>query len=177
MPTTFLGPASGKDRVLHLRKSLYGLRQAPQTFFLKLRAGLLERGWTQSDIDPCLFLRFGMICVVYVDNTIFASANVKDLDAVIVSLCIINSDDQRHTFALRDEGEVSTFIGIQITKTGDNEFFWTQTFFIDKVLSVTNMTNCNGCDTPATVYPLHTDVKGDRFDETWAYHFVIGMLT
>jgi hypothetical protein len=177
MPTTFLGPASGKTGCCTYVKACTGFVRLRKLFLKKLTAGLLERGWTQSDIDPCLFLRFGMICVVYVDNTIFASANVKDLDAVIVSLCIINSDDQRHTFALRDEGEVSTFIGIQITKTGDNEFFWTQTFFIDKVLSVTNMTNCNGCDTPATVYPLHTDVKGDRFDETWAYHFVIGMLT
>ena len=170
------GPASGKDKVLHLRKSLYGLRQAPRTFFEKLRAGLIERGWTQSEIDPCLFLRDGMMCVVYVDDTIFASANVKDLDKVIISLGIINSDDQRHTFALRDEGEVSAFLGIQITKTGDNEFFLTQTGLIDKVLSVTNMTECNGCDTPATTDPLHADASGAPFDESWAYDVVIGML-
>jgi hypothetical protein len=135
------GLASGKDKVLHLRKSLYGLRQAPRTFFEKLRAGLLERGWIQSEIDPCLFLRVGMICVVYVDDTIFASASVEDLDAMITSLGIINSDDQRHTFALRDEGEVSAFLGIQITKTGKNKFFLSQTGLNDKVLAVTNMTD------------------------------------
>jgi hypothetical protein len=88
----------------------------------------------------------------------------------------INSDDQRHTFAIRDEGEVSAYLGIQITKTGDNEFFLRQTGLIDKVLTVTNMTNLNGCDTPATVDPLHSDVKGDHFDETLAYDVVIGML-
>jgi hypothetical protein len=169
------GPASGKDKVLHLRKSLYGLRQAPRTFFEKLKAGLQERGWIQSEIDPCLFLKLGMICVVYVDDTIFASANVGDLDAVKPSLGI-NSDDQRHTFALRDEGEVSAFLGIQIAKTGDNEFFLTQTGLIDKVLAVTQMTDCNGCDTPATVDPLHADVDGAVFDERWAYDVVIGML-
>ena len=169
------GPTSGKDKVLHLRKRLYGLRQAPRTFFEKLRAGLLERGWSQSEIDPCLFLRLGMICVVYVDDTIFASANVSDLDEVISSLGI-NVDAQQHTFALRDEGEVSAFLGIQITKTGDNEFFLTQTGLIDKVLAVTNMTDCNGCDTPSTTDPLHADVDGAVFDEVWAYDVVIGML-
>jgi len=169
------GPASGTDKVLHLQKSFYGLRQAPRTFFEKLKAGLLERGWIQSEIDPCLFLKLGMICVVYVDDTIFASANVVNLDAAISSLGI-SVDDQQHKFALRDEGEVSAFLGIQIAKTGDNEFFLTQTGLIDKVLAITQMTDCNGCDTPSTIDPLHADVGGTVFDETWAYDVVIGML-
>jgi Reverse transcriptase (RNA-dependent DNA polymerase) len=61
---------SGEDRVLKLKKSLYGLRQASRTFYEKLKQGLTERGWKQSEIDPCLFLKSGMICVVYVDDTI-----------------------------------------------------------------------------------------------------------
>ena len=113
---------------MHLRKCLYGLCQALLTFFEKLRVGLLDRGWIQLYIDICLFLCFGMICVVYVGDTIFVFSIIKDLDAVIVSLGITNLDDQRHTFALRDEGEVvSAFLGIQISKTGDNEFFLMQT--------------------------------------------------
>ena len=123
-----------------------GLRQeAPRTFFEKLKAGLEERGWKQSNIDPCLFLKAGMMCVVYVDDTIFASTNVDNLEREIASLGI-SSDAQRHTFALRDEGEVSIFLGIQIKKTGENEFLLTQTGLIDKVLAVTKMTDCNGCD-------------------------------
>jgi hypothetical protein len=82
------GPQSGSDKVLHLLKSLYGLRQAPRTFFEKLKAGLEERGWTQSEIDPCLFMKSGMLCVVYVDDTIFASAKVDDLEREITSLGI-----------------------------------------------------------------------------------------
>lgn len=37
------GPKSGTDKVLHLLKSMYGLRQAPRTFFEKLNAGCEER--------------------------------------------------------------------------------------------------------------------------------------
>ena len=110
--------------------------QAPQTFFEKLQAELLEHGWTQRELDLCLFIRVGMICVVlYVDDAIFASANVKDLDTVITSfLGIVNSADQRHAFAIRDEGKASTLPGIQIMKTGENAFFLTQTrLLIDKV--------------------------------------------
>ncbi len=92
------GPVLGKDKVLHLQKRLYGLCQAPRTFFEKLKEGLLEHGWLQSEIDPCLFLKLGMNCVVYVDDTIFASVNVVALGAAISSLGI-SVDDQQHTFA------------------------------------------------------------------------------
>jgi hypothetical protein len=169
------GPKSGTDKVLRLLKSLYGLRQAPRTFFEKLKAGLEEREWKQSEIDPCLFLKSGMMCVVYVDDTIFASANGDDLEQEILSLGI-STNAQRHTFELRNEGEVSAFLGIQIQKTGSNEFLLTQTGLIDKVLAVTNMTDCNGCDTPATLDPLHADKDGEPFTETWGYDVVIGML-
>jgi hypothetical protein len=37
------GPKSGSDKVLYLRKSLYGLQEAPRTFFEKLKAGLEEQ--------------------------------------------------------------------------------------------------------------------------------------
>ena len=69
--------------VLKLIKSLYGLRQAPRTFFEKLRDGLLEQGYTQSEIDACLFMKHGIICVVYVDDTIFAGADEKVLEEEI----------------------------------------------------------------------------------------------
>jgi hypothetical protein len=56
-PPKPFGPKSGKDLVLLLLKSLYGLKKAPQTCYEKLRDELLERGFTQSEIDPCLFLK------------------------------------------------------------------------------------------------------------------------
>ncbi len=135
-------PKSGEARVLQLLKSLYVLRQVPRTFFDKLKAGLEERDWIQSEFDPCLFLKPGMICVVYLNYTIFAALNQEDLDREI-RLLGIHTNKQQHTFALRDEGDVSAFLGIQIKKTGLSEFLLTQTGLIDKVLAATGMTECN----------------------------------
>jgi hypothetical protein len=39
----FFESKAGEDCVLKLKKSFYGLRQAPGTFFEKLKQGLLER--------------------------------------------------------------------------------------------------------------------------------------
>ena len=169
------GPKSGSNKVLKLLKSLYRLRQAPRTFFEKLREGLLEHGYIQSEIDPCLFMKPGIICVCYVDDTIFAGADSELLEAEIRSLGV-NEKEQRHTFALRNEGEVGAFLGIQIKKTGPQEFYLTQTGLIDKVLATTGMTDCNGVDTPSTTTPIGLDTHGDPFVESWQYNSVIGML-
>jgi hypothetical protein len=116
-----------------------------------------------------------MMCVVYVDNTIFASASIDDLEKEITSLGV-NSSVQRHTFALQNEGEVCAFLGIHIKKITQNEFILTQSGLINKVLSITGMTDCNGCDIPASLDPLYADSDGSPFSEEWSYATVIGML-
>ena len=77
-----------KDLVLKLLKSLYGLRQAPKSFFDKLSSGLLERGFVQSNLDKCLFMKKDLTCMVYVDDTIIAGPNSKDIENLISSLGI-----------------------------------------------------------------------------------------
>ena len=160
--------------MLKLSKSLYGLHQAPQTFFEKLKASLEERGYVASEIDPCLFMKPGIICVVYVNDTIFAAANSADLDKEIVALGI-STNEQHHVFQLHGEGEFGAFLGIQIEKTSASIFLLTQTGLIHKVLQATGIAECNGCTTPATLEPLNTDKHGAPFDEPWQYDSIIGM--
>jgi hypothetical protein len=168
-------PKNRKDTILKLNKSLYGLRQSPRTFFEMLRDGLLERDYTQSAHDPCLFMKKGIICVVYVDDTIFASADDDFIQAEMRGLGI-KQEGQVHEFKLRDEGEVGAFLGIQITKTGPCQFYLTQTGLVDKVLKTAGMEDCRGQDTPASTTSLGTDKDGAPFEEDWEYASVVGML-
>ena len=159
-------PKSRSNVVLKLVKSLYGLRQAPRTFFEKLRDGLLERGYIQSKNDPCLFMKDGILCVVYVDDTIFAGADTSVLENEIRALGASDTE-QRHSFQLRNEGEVGAFLGIQITKTGKKRTFsLLQTGLISKVLITANMADCNGVSTPTGNSPVGSDVDGAPFAET-----------
>ena len=169
------GPKSGSNVVLKLLKSLYGLRHAPRTFFEKLREGLLERGYVQSHNDPCLFMKKGIMCIVYVDDTIFAGADADVLEHEIRTLGVSDSE-QRHTFQLRNEGEVDAFLGIQITKTGERTFELTQTGLIAKVLETAQMSECNGVDTPTGPVPVGSDADGPPFAEAWNYRTIVGML-
>jgi len=47
------GDLQGRDMVMKLNKSLYGTKQAPRTWFLKLKECLEHRGFRQSELDPC----------------------------------------------------------------------------------------------------------------------------
>mgnify|MGYP002043585278 CR=1 FL=1 len=51
MPQGFAKPGM----VLKLKKSLYGLKNSPQNFWLYLKSKLLEIGFVQSSNDACLF--------------------------------------------------------------------------------------------------------------------------
>ena len=56
--------------VLKLNKNLYGLKQANHNWFIMLSNGLKDRGFTSSQIDPCVFYKEDMIFLVYVDDVI-----------------------------------------------------------------------------------------------------------
>ena len=168
-------PKNNHDSVLHLQKSLYGLKQAPKTFYEKLSCGLIERGFHQSNLDPCLFLKRNMICVIYVDDTILAGPDGDELEKEIAGLGV-SSNEQQHKFELRNEGEVGDFLGIRIEKMGDQHFLLSQPGLINKVLKEAVMQDASTAPTPAVVQSLGKDELGESFDETWEYASVVGML-
>ena len=76
MPRGFGQPG----KVLKLKKSLYGLKQSPRNFFLHLKGKLEATGFHQSDADACLFISDRVICLVYVDDTLFFSPRQSFID-------------------------------------------------------------------------------------------------
>lgn len=61
--------------VLRLTKSLYGLCQPPWHFFAYLTTRLARPSLTQSNLDPCLFLRNNLLVIIYVDNLLVYAPN------------------------------------------------------------------------------------------------------
>jgi len=68
-------------KVLKLKGSLYGLRQSPRNFFQNLKNKLELFGFRSAlDIDSCLFISENVICLVYVDDTLFFSVGHEKLN-------------------------------------------------------------------------------------------------
>jgi Reverse transcriptase (RNA-dependent DNA polymerase) len=98
-----------------IRKSLYGLVQAPKTFYNYLTGNLKKHGFTsQAFIDPCLWINRaqGIICVIWVDDSLFFAKTTKVIQTFI--------DNIKKDMPLTQELSVSAFLGIQVSRTKDH---------------------------------------------------------
>jgi hypothetical protein len=168
IPQDFDSPEEG-DYVLELDKSLYGLRQAPLTWYEHLKAGLERHGFQMSSLDPCLFIHEHMICIVYVDDCLFFARDEHKIDELLDAL---KADD----FAFTIEQSVEAFLGIQIRVNEEGVVTMTQPGLIEKILDTLGLQDCATKATPAEVQPLRSDVDGPTRQEQWNYASVVGML-
>ncbi|CAB1115195.1 unnamed protein product [Ectocarpus sp. CCAP 1310/34] len=99
------GTMSGK--VVRLNKSLYGLKQASRTFYMRLVSDLKRIGFEQSLSDPCV-LRFMMgdevmgMVAIHVDDILYAGS--KSLAETVVAAL-------GDSLPTKNLGEVKFFLG------------------------------------------------------------------
>jgi hypothetical protein len=72
--------------VLKLNKSLYGLVQAPLSWYNHLQKGLTELDFEVSKLGPGMYYGRGMILITYVDDTLFFWPDLKEIEKVITDL-------------------------------------------------------------------------------------------
>ena len=68
---------NGRNKVLKLKKMLYGLRQSPRAFWKYMTSKMELCGMVQSKMDPCLFIGDKLMAIIYVDDTLFWSVDVN----------------------------------------------------------------------------------------------------
>ena len=72
--------------VLKLNKSLYGLVQAPRSWYHHLQHGLANLDFVPSAEDPGMYYGRGMILIIYVDHTLFFGPDLKQIEKVTSEL-------------------------------------------------------------------------------------------
>ncbi|GJS43015.1 retrovirus-related pol polyprotein from transposon TNT 1-94 [Tanacetum coccineum] len=69
------------DKVYHLKKALYALKQAPRAWYDELSNFLVSKGFSKGSIDPTLFITKHvediLFVQIYIDDIIFGSTNPK----------------------------------------------------------------------------------------------------
>lgn len=100
--------------VCRLKKSLYGLRQAPRCWFSKLRTALVRYGFAQSYSDYSLFsLRKGKY-EVYIDDLIIGGNDSTTISQFKKYL--------GECFHMKDLGELKYFLGIEVARRPEGIF-------------------------------------------------------
>jgi len=131
-----------------LKKSLYGLRQAPRAWFEKFSNFLLEYGFFCSSTDPSLFiLHTGtetILLLLYVDDIILTGSSSYMLSNLINSLGL--------QFHMKDLGALHYFLGIEVKRAPDNLFLCQTKYAID-LLNRAHMLDCKPISTPLSLRP------------------------
>ena len=157
--------------VCRLHRSLYGLRQAPRAWYERLGQTLCAWGFHKSVMDSSLFMfRNGHSVVwvlVYVDDILITGNNKFLIDSFISRLS--------STFALKDLGSLSYFLGIEVFRTKSGMHL-SQAGYINDLLKRTNMQHCKSSPSPASSsIQLGSDI-GSSFSDTYLYRSTIGAL-
>lgn len=103
------GFEDGSRQVCKLLKSIYGLKQASRAWYNTLRSFLDTQNLKRSRVDPCIYLRDGLIVFVYVDDIIIAGRT----EELVRNL----SDQFKLRFKMKDLGEPSRILGLDLVKT------------------------------------------------------------
>ena len=140
--------------VLLLKKNLYGLKQASMTWFDKRRSGLKDRGCHQSSVDCCCFIKSDFIFLVFVDDCLLFSRSADSVSSLILSL---QSD-----FILTDEGNVSDYLGIHISKHPNGTIHLTQPALIQRILDLLGIRAGSKTHLTPVIHKglLHSDIEG-----------------
>ncbi|WVZ83847.1 hypothetical protein U9M48_030944 [Paspalum notatum var. saurae] len=142
------------QHVCKLDKAIYGLKQAPRAWYSRLSSKLVAMGFQASKSDMSLFIyqkgNIVMYMLIYVDDIIVTGSSMEAISALL--------KDLREEFALKDLGNLSFFLGIEVQKEG-NGILLSQEKYALEILSRVGMTYCRPCTTP-----LPSSEKLSRFE-------------
>lgn len=158
------------DYVCKLKKPIYGLKQAPRSWYNELKWFLLDSGFHNSLADASLFFHnqgVTMYLLVYVDDIIITRSSptaVRDFIDLISK-----------RFALKDLGDLSYFLGIEVTRSSSGVVLSQRKYFSD-LLHLTRMAGAKPTATPlCSTLPLTLEDGTPLYDNS-EYKTVVGGL-
>lgn len=160
------------NHICKLNKALYGLKQAPRAWFDRFKDAMIsKRHFQHSRSDNSLFHAWNSghltLVSVYVDDIIITSSSPTLIQQVIQSM--------NQAFALKDMGELSYFLGIEVSKSSQGVSL-TQAKYITDILDKHGMTDCSPVPTPMSTGSYLTKESGELIDNVSQYRSVIGAL-
>lgn len=157
--------------VCRLRKALYGLKQAPRAWYEELKHTLLAAGFRNSVADTSLFVYthggHQVFILVYVDDIVVTGSSNALVDQFIHLLAT--------RFSIKDLGNLSYFLGIEVTRTSSGLHLM-QRKYIQDLLTKTKMLDAKSVSTPLASHPKLTLASGTMLSNPTDYRMVVGSL-
>ena len=157
--------------VCRLHNIIYGLQQAPQTWYQELSTLLHYLGFVTSHTNSSLFVYSRSTALiyflVYVDDLIITGKDPSLVDTIIWQL------DSK--FSTKDLGPLPYLCGVEVLATSSSFLLFQQKYVID-LLSKHNMLGSKSVSTPHVVGTSLTANDGTVSVNDIMYHQAIGGL-
>ena len=157
--------------VCKLRKAIYGLKQAPRAWYTELTNYLVGQGFKRCVSDTSLFILHHattpIYLIVYVDDIIITGPSQVHLNLFIQTFA--------HRFSLKDLGDLSYFLGVEVQPTSYGLFLSQQRYIID-LLDKMAMLDAKPVPTPMLTSQHLTASTGAVLEEPTAYRAAVGSL-
>ena len=130
--------------VCRLRRSLYGLKQSPRTWFGRFSSMVQEFGMTRSTSDHFVFYHHAssgqcIYLIVYVDDIVITGSGHDGIRKL-----------KQHLFShfqRKDLGKLKYFLGIEIAQSNSGVVMSQRKYVLD-ILEEIGMLDCKPVDTP-----------------------------
>lgn len=165
------------NKMLKLRKSLYGLKQAARVWNEKLHEALTISGCVQNVADKCLYTAKSgeSVCYIlmHVDDIVTAGNDKNFVNKIIESL-------NKH-FIIKELGKVSHYLGIDITRDEKGNFSIGQPNYIDKIVEEAKLQDARNSRVPISTgyYKVESNGTNEQtklLETNETYRKLIGML-
>lgn len=158
--------------VCHLRRSLYGLKQSPRTWYQEIDSYLRDSGWTRSMADPNLYFlnQAGhiLILMLFVDDLLITGSSptqIQDMKALLAK-----------KYKMKDLGAVKKYLGVEFDRTQSGGLFLHLTNYTHDLVKEYHMQNCRQEFTPLPLgLTLDVDTATPAVDPS-IYCRVVGKL-
>jgi hypothetical protein len=142
------------SQVCHLKKLLYGLKQASRQWLSKFSSALINQSFLQSKFDYSLFTRkvdsSYIALLVYVDDIVLAS---NDSNAISDITQLLNEQ-----FKLKDLGTLKYFLGLEIARASQGISLCQRKYDLE-ILEDSGL-----LATKPVKFPMETNIKFSRLD-------------
>lgn len=137
---------SSKNKIVKLKKAIYGLKQSSRCWYERVEQCLCELGFQKNKIEPCLFSKTGsdnvkIIIALYVDD-FFVFSNSKSETENLIS--VLSSK-----FKIKNLGQVQHCLGMRVKIDKNcNVITIDQEQYVEELLAKFNMQSCKFASTP-----------------------------
>ena len=154
--------------VMRLRKSLYGLREAPKIWYELLSSELKSAGLTEMQNAPCVFTSIGLLVMCYVDDILIIGESEKLIRKLIERIS--------RSLKTKDLGCPCHFLGMDFIWNEDGTLQLRQTKLLKALLEKTGLQNCKGISSPLTPSLDLSSKQGGNIENGFDYRSIVGSL-